>query len=541
MRGKTTIQARVVKTRLGYEIRGALTDDAGAPVGEQVVNVSFRQGDRRLPLLAPRACDPSPYLHSRGRHAQEVGIDTDAEGRFCVRFAVAVTGATVVLAFSGDTSHEGTSAEIPFDPSKRGVSLEFIPPPKDLSLDRPMHDVGVETRLENRQPGDPVERLALQLVDERGTELDRVEVEAGERAQFQFPSKLLGPPGKGQLTVRFEGKPGVSKAETTAVVQRSVVVRLEVAKSPEPQDPSQGVDIHVAVSSHLGAAESGSVEAVVSGESVGTAPVSAGAAQVVAVFPAAHSAKVPVMLRYLPDAPWYHPAEPITISVPVQGPSAWRLLPWILAALAIAFWVIRAWERPARTERPKDREARPPPSGRASVELVEPGPPGGGWTGEIVDAHDGQPVPAARIEIIVPSFEGDGVAASARTDEDGRFELSETSPSEGARISVRARWHANIERRLPAPGHLTITVVSRRRALVNRLVSWAAGRGKPWVGQGEATPGSLANAADQRTQPAVAAWARAVEEAAYGPEPVDESREAQVRDLEPPGDPGPIR
>ncbi len=533
--GKTSIHARVVKTLAGYEVRGALTDDAGSPVAEQVVYVSLTQGSRKLPFSRlPRACDPTPHV-TRGRVAEEAGVDSDAEGKFCVRFDVALPGATISVSFAGNGDHEAAAAEIPFDPSKRGLSLEFIPPPRDLSLDRPMQDVGVETRLETRNLGEPAERLALQLVDERGTELDRVEVEAGERAQFQFPSELLAPPGAGKLIVRFGGKPGVAAAEATAVVQRSVLVRLTQAKPPAPGDPSQGVDIHVAVSSSLGAAESGSVEALVGGESVGAAPVSAGAAKVVAVFDAAHSTRVPVMLRYLPAAPWFRPAEPITVSLPVTGPSAWRLLPWALAALGVAFWVMRAWQRPARAERPK-REEQKQPTGRPSIELVEPGPSAGGWRGEVVDAHDGIPVAGARVEILSPSFQGDGVLRSTRTDENGQFELRQAKRPEGARISVRSPWHTSIERPVPAPGHLTIAIVGRRRALIDRLVSWASGRGKPWTRPGEPTPGHVAAAAEQRSQRGVARWARAVERAAYGPEGVDEAVEAEVRDLEPSGD-----
>jgi hypothetical protein len=106
--------------------------------------------------------------------------------------------------------------------------------------------------------------------------------------------------------------------------------------------------------------------------------------------------------------------------------------------------------------------------------------------------------------------------------------------NEGARLVVTARYHATLAEKAPPDGVVAVRLVSRRRALVGRLVAWAARAGRPWAHAPEPTPLELAKVAQRRRHTGVSEWATAVAEAAYGQEPPDELRESEIVAREPP-------
>src|SRR5690606_10572300 len=104
-----------------------------------------------------------------------------------------------------------------------------------------------------------------------------------------------------------------------------------------------------------------------------------------------------------------------------------------------------------------------------------------GWRGRVIDAHDGAPIAGAEIVVHRPTFEGDGVVARAVASADGTF-VVEPGATEvtDATLRVDGPLHAVLEQPLPAAGELRIALVTRRRALLERLVRWARARGSPW-------------------------------------------------------------
>jgi hypothetical protein len=166
---------------------------------------------------------------------------------------------------------------------------------------------------------------------------------------------------------------------------------------------------------------------------------------------------------------------------------------------------------------------------------VERGSEGSGWTGRVIDAHDGLAIGGATIVIRQRVFQGDGMVASTTSDADGTFALTGPDSGEGAVIEVAAHWHSKFSAALPPPGIVMLELISRRRSLLQRLVDWAGQRGAPWVSAGEPTPGQVARVAERERSGEVAVWARATEEAAYGPNPPDEGIEERVRNREPAG------
>jgi hypothetical protein len=169
------------------------------------------------------------------------------------------------------------------------------------------------------------------------------------------------------------------------------------------------------------------------------------------------------------------------------------------------------------------------------VEVVETDPSHSGWRGQVIDAHDGTLIAGARVSIVVPAFDGEGVAASHVAGADGAFSLVhvETARNEGARLVVTAPFHATLSGPTPPDGVLTICLLSRRRALLDRLVGWATRAGRPWARRKEPTPLEIAEVAHHRHEADVAGWAAAIAEAAYGAKPPDERREQQIGAREP--------
>jgi hypothetical protein len=162
--------------------------------------------------------------------------------------------------------------------------------------------------------------------------------------------------------------------------------------------------------------------------------------------------------------------------------------------------------------------------------VFERGPERGGWHGRVSDAHDGTAVAGARVHIVTASFTP-STEHVAITDTDGRFELPTLNAArEGARLEVSAPWHSTLVCPLPAPGRLGVAVVLRKRALLDRLIAWAKRHEVP---PREPTPRQLAEWAERRGFGAAHSWAERVEQAAYGPAPVDEGREEALRAEEP--------
>ncbi len=155
-----------------------------------------------------------------------------------------------------------------------------------------------------------------------------------------------------------------------------------------------------------------------------------------------------------------------------------------------------------------------------------------GWRGKVADAHDGAPIAGAQLSIVAPTFEGDGVLARAVSDEHGAFTLDGAHRGD-ARLVVSADAHAAHEQPLPPPSVLAVALVTRRRALLERLVKWARQRGAPFDGAPEPTPGHVRRAASRAGAVEIEAWAGGVEQAADGLDPVDEGREREVRAREP--------
>jgi len=148
------------------------------------------------------------------------------------------------------------------------------------------------------------------------------------------------------------------------------------------------------------------------------------------------------------------------------------------------------------------------------------------------DAHDERPIAGAVVALVSRAPEA-RLIARVLADEEGRFELGDAAPGE-LELAVSAAWHSDFSCRAPPHGELRVELVSRRRYLVGRLVRWAERRGPLSRTRAEPTPGDVKRHGRRAHRDEVVGWANAVEAAAFGPDPVDETIERDVTGREPP-------
>jgi hypothetical protein len=443
----------------------------------------------------------------------------------------------MVLRFEGSSLYDKTAAEITFDLAALPIALAFDPEPTIVALDRPVYLVWLRVT----SAGLSRDGWRVAVRDENGRVLGTGPVGPDGLVRIDVPTDKLGDPGPGELSATLEGAPLPARPVSHRIERHA---RAELALvGPEPAGvPEDGIPFEVGVRSSRGPVATGSVEATIGDRTVGAAKIRAGRAALVATFAGTRETSVPVSLHYLSDAPWWEPGQELYVGVSVRARSAWRRAPAVLLALIVGAWMTRrswlprlAW--PARREPRAQAEAV-----QHALQVIREAAPDQGWSGRVLDAHDGYAIEGAVVSIVVPSFPGspERPSAEAVTGRDGSFTLARASIAGKPMLRVRARWHASFEQPLPPPSEVSIPMVARRRRLLDRLVAWASREWGPWPGAREPTPDQVAahaKRARDRLGPEraaeVAAWARAVEWTAYGRAEVDEHAEHAVSSLEP--------
>lgn len=537
VRGEAAVRVIAFEHADATVVRGEVTDDVGATLPGARVEVDVGG--------APRRASPCPD-GPRGRIEQRGGVlvaTSDDRGAFCVRIAPGPRrGASVRVSIPGGELFDGASAQTEVEGDAAGLAkttLRFESPPEDVDLDRPTvrltATLGVDRAEAERAGLTGVGREGLLLVveDERGTALARATTGGDGRARFEVETQAMAGPGQGELRVRFDGTATLRPSRAATPVDRSARVALALASPTAAGDAEDGVPVAVAVTTARGPVDGGVVEASVGGRPAGAGPVVDGRATVVVTVPGRRPGVVPVSLRFVPSAPWYAAGPELATTIEIRPPSPLATIGLFALVAAVGIWVVQRWRRPPKPAHAVS-DAAPRPPGHAEVVVVASAKGARGWRGRVLDAHDGSPVPSAEVLVQRPTFEGDGVAARVTTDPAGAFELTlDGAPPANATLRIEGALHAALEQPLPAPGELRIALVTRRRALLERLVRWARAKGSPWDDLREPTPGHVRRVAGRSEAADVADWAGAVEHAAFGPSPVDRDVEHQVKGREP--------
>lgn len=547
VRGSAQAKATATSDPSGTVIRGELVDDAGSAIGGSTISLRAvsNEGSTKLPLPAPLPCEG--VQRNARRTARLVGadeyiIDTDERGAFCVRIAMPLDRATIKLRFEGDLLRNGSESSIGPDTVDRTLAraiVRFEPAPETIDLDRETASLVASLRVDRSGVGRSLsgsarrEGLPIALEDERGERIALGTTGGDGRVRFEIPTASLAGPGTGELRLRFDGTAVLAKANLSQPIIRRADTRLTLEHPVASGDPEDGVIIDVNVVTSRGPVTGGVVEAIRGNESVGAGTVEKGKVRVIASFPFERAGSVPLTLRYVPAAPFFRAGPSLPIDVQVSGPGMTRQIVIALIVLAVTAWIVFGWRRaPLPKPETLDDEPNPVPSGRAGVDVVRTSSGQTGWRGSVLDAHDGTPIANATLTVIAPAFQGDGVVTRVLANERGQFVIDVPYRSD-ARLLIEAEAHSRHEQALPPPGVLRIALITRRRALLERLVRWARRTGAPFDVQPEPTPGHVRRAAFRANSVEVEEWARSVEHAVYGPGPIDEPAETKLITDEP--------
>ncbi len=537
--GTAHLQARASATATTgtVVIHGMLTDDRGEPLPGAVVNVHPSVLGGSL-----ESC-PSSGAAAVSGLAPRAAVTTDAQGRFCAAWVAPQLDVepTIGLRFAGSDEYQSTSIQIPLDRRHRAISLRFAPAPQQLALEQPVHTILVDTVL---QQGALAEELTesipvfLSLEEDPRTgplPLASTMVRAGETARLELKGTQLRGSGPATLAASTPGTNSIEAARTSVTVLRTAEVTLSVLSRHKA--PLVYEEPLVIQASAVGSTKPrGAIELSLPGIPAITAPLVSGRATLSAPRSHAFRGSVAATYRYLPDGPAWKPKAALDIVLVVTPPSPWRHVPWALAAAGIVGWLARSWRRPRASTQPRPG-VPPQPSGVPELQVLRQGALRDGWSGLVLDAHDGRPVPDALVELQLPSFGGIAPAVSARTASDGCFSLKHTPIPEGTRIRVSARLHAPFQRPVPPPGTLKISLVTHRRQILKAFVAWVRGTGRSLRLGEDPTPRELYQKATTLDAPEIARWALETERTAFGAEPVTTDAAQRVEALEREGSP----
>jgi len=560
IRGTSIITAQASQDHGDLLLSGSLVNDANEPlVGETITVHIVRESSPHDPavgdaLASARDCetdsDRTPNASSvrvaRSPSNQDIGLLTNEGGRFCFRAKLPVDLYSAHLAWAGGNFIDGSTRDLLFDLSRAGLVLRFDPVPHVIELDEPQTTIEVLARVDDGAIASPPNvPMPIRITNEHDSEIATAFTNESGRARFEVASSKFGAPGIGLLRASFAGTAAASFPDETARIERRVKVSLSVPNHIEAMVPGEGIPIAVNVTSSMGPVLEGSVEARIGDALVGRAPVEQGIARPTLTFAAQvaqtqNTREAVVQLRYVPNVPFYEPTDDVAMVLPLRKPSMLAKVPIFLAGLVtLAFFfggriaIKRTMTARATTESEHAQRELDGQDARPHVKLVRAANRGEAWlVGSVTDAHDDAAIAHARVRIERGSFDGTTTLAQTEADAFGRFRLDVLQPLvQGDRLVAEAPLHTRLEQQAPRAGEISIALVSRRRALLARMVAWARRVGVPFDTLPEPTPRHIRQAAGSSTE--VARWAEAVEQVAFGQAIVDANAESAVDHMSP--------
>lgn len=536
VRGEASLESRVRVFENHVELRSRLTDDTNRPIGKRRVQIFMAPAQPLKDQVLPCPGSATQVFLRDNKYS----FETTPDGSSCLRLSGLAPETILTLNYEGDEYFPGAHETVRLQHNKSPVSLQFEPVPSVFSLKETQHNIGLTTRVDT-QFFDPQEvslQLVLQELSGEEFPLETARVILGQSIQLTLSSSTLRRPGSAHLIARFAGSESLSSARTTAPIIRTSEVELTL--HGEPKANSDGAHFEILAAPHGDISPGGSIELSSSGVPIATVPLQQGRAPVqLFLDPSSERAQL-LRARFIPSSPEWLPGAPLDFAVPLPKPSPWARLLFVGAALLLAGWLIRAWLRPGRTEPQASSPQRPFLPGKKTVDILDQPPAGVGWSGAVLDAHDGAPIASATVSVLMPSFTENPVNLTATTDELGSFHITPDAATqdmishmEGLRLRVESPWHSRLEQSIPKAATLRIAMVSRRRWLLDQLVQWSERRGKPWASPGGATPAHIAQVAAEQQQREAEIWARRTEQAAYSAEQPDAYVEQQLESLQP--------
>jgi hypothetical protein len=558
VRGTARLDAHAARAHGKLVLSGTALDDVDRPIARVNVALTLRRSSSGE-AVGVATSSPEPCSEGAARPVLEradlLTLPTDDGGRFCVRLGLATD--RYMAHFEARTADmangllDAAATDLPIDLALESITLRFDPEQPLLSLDEAAAIVQVVASVEEDGVTAPAPGLTVVLSSETGATLGTTTTDAVGRARFLVPGDSLGPPGPGELRVSFAGNAQAGASAHTMRVEKHTRVDLSAPDAIDGRlpagSPEEGIALRIVARPRCAsraraavAAPTGAIEARLEETDgiVGAATLEGAHARVIASFPMPTSPTIGgevLRIRYVPDAPWFVPSAELRLEQPIRPPSAWTRFPLLIAGALVLLWLFVARSPhafPARSRSGKMSRAPRDSAVRPHVSVVRPAAEGEGWTGRVVDGHEGYGVPNARVSIERRGFERVETVAQALTDDLGRFALPAMDILPGDELAAEGALHGGLRQGVPPAGELQVVLILRKRALLERLVRWARRRGQPFDARPEPTPGHVRRAAGSEF--AVARWADAVERAAYGGSAVDRDVQAEVDRLAPP-------
>jgi hypothetical protein len=527
------------------QVSGVLKDELGSSIGNTKIRIGALSPSRtRVGVEVLDDCTISTSTTNRSGPdralTQSDIVSTSPEGRFCIRVRASALPRDhiVVVQFDGSDDYIGTKSELKLSELRIPFDVRFDALSHTISLDEettPISiSVNVSPNLGNAQSLSIPLALWIREPNSPGAPrlLHRQMAHVGDPITLLIKRELFGTIGPAELELNYEGNDRFAPFALKRKILRVTTVSVEPLTPPTTIVAGDPLRIDCQVRSHFGVVTSGAIELVAT-ETERTLTNVNNSGLVSLVFATNKTQNdLNLKLRFIPTSEGYLAPPPTTIKVAVVAPSPWRFTGWAVAGILVLSWF--AWSRrqaPLVLEEPK-RTSPPPP--RAHIEVIGPTSNASvGWEGLVVDAHEGQPLAKVRVALVKRGFDGSNAFFEVHSDESGSFSIPRSAVPEGTscELSVEVASYTPFKTELPPPGRLKLFLVSTRRAILDRLVSWTKRRGLPFRSKSEPTPDWVASIAHQRGNRDVELWAQAVSEAAFGPNvPLD----VQRPDLVPP-------
>lgn len=499
--GELRSEEKLEETARGFRVSGKITDELGLPranaeLSSARVLTTCAMTETSLPDARPP-------------------VVSDADGNFC--FDVEAQRGEKLIFQVRAADHETLSREVSLSGSTDAPPRFVRAPAVVDQASRALEVIEVLVPKTRDEVRSGTLELAVRVTGDRFT-LETRPLHEGELARFELRGDVFPKVGPAELEATWT----VLDAPTRGATPRALDVQSTVKIEFEDANPStSGVIVHLRVVTARGVAESGLVELRdEKDEFLGSADVHDGRT-VIALR--RQETEQRVTARYVPTSPHLLPGESLAFDLPASRSA---LLPWLVhGSLIIAFvcWLWLRWRRSADASRLGEVVL---PPGRAVVKTR--GPRRGPLAGIVLDAHTGEPVANAALELRATDVDAERVIETTASGPDGRFEMKTSRDGAGLlRLVVDGPRHMRLEA-LVSTGQLDVHVTERRRAGLLALVRWARQPGSPWNRQRAPTPGDVERAAVERNAPEEAAWAARVAGTVYGPEAPTEE---QIQEL----------